>query len=331
MTLSMPAEWALHNRCWMAWPTEEPRDFYKNLDQMRTQYAEVASAIAEFEPVRMLSNPDTLIDATRQCSTRVEVVASSLNDAWMRDIGPTFVKDGKDNLGGVDWQFNCWGKPDRPHALDAQVAKTVLESESASCISAPIYLEGGAIHTDGEGTLLTTRNVVLNQNRNPGLSEVEAEQIFRRLLGIEKVIWLDNALECDDTDGHVDNLACFSKPGQVIVLTESNQDDSNFWRLNKNLQTLKLSADASGNPIEVLALQQPARQEYEGERLPSSYVNFYIANGGIIMPGFDDKMDQPALELIRSTFPDHEVIQVASLEISKGGGNIHCITQQQPA
>lgn len=331
MTYHMPAEWTPHERCWMAWPTEETRDTYQNLDAMRTQYAEIASVIAEFESVRMLSNANTFEDARRQCSSKVEVTSFPLDDAWLRDTGPTFVKHELGNLAGVDWQFNCWGKLNPRYATDAKVARRILASVALKPIEAPIYLEGGAIHSDGEGTLLTTGNVVLNRNRNPDLTQEEAEEIFHSLLGVKKVIWLDTALEYDDTDGHVDNLACFSKPGQVIALTESNPNDSNFSGLNTNLETLRLNCDALDRPLEVVKIHQPARQDYRGARIPLSYINFYMANGGIVMPGFDDKMDKPALEVIRSIFPDRDVVQVPGIEVAKGGGCIHCITQQQPA
>ena len=326
----MPGEWSEHENCWMAWPPEQRRDIYPNLDDMRRQYADVASAIAEFEPVMLLATTETADDARRHCSGKVEVIEQELNDAWLRDIGPTFVLTESNQLGGVDWQFNCWGDPESAHQTDATIARVINELTGATNLPASIFLEGGAIHCNGDGLLLTTKNVVLNHNRNPGLTRLDAECLFKDYLGVEKVVWLDHALEYDDTDGHVDNLACFSDSGVALVLSASDSEDSNYARLRRNIDTLSNVTTASGDRLDLIEIQQPARQEYRGERLPLSYINFYIANGGIVLPEFDDPMDQPALEAITAAFPDREIVQLPAIEITKGGGCIHCITQQQP-
>jgi agmatine deiminase len=325
----MPGEWKEHECCWMAWPPEQRRNIYPNLDAMRSQYANVASAIAEFEPVMLLATTETVGDATRQCSTNVEVIEQVLDDAWLRDIGPTFVLNESGQLGGVDWQFNCWGDPDSAHQTDATIARVINDLCGATNIPASIFLEGGAIHSNGDGLLLTTENVVLNNNRNPGLTRLDAERLFAEYLGVEKVVWLDHALEYDDTDGHVDNLACFSDHGVALVLSESDPEDPNYARLRRNIDALSKTT-TNGNLLEIIEIQQPARQEYRGERLPLSYINFYIANGGVVLPEFNDPMDQPALEAIAAAFPDRAIVQLPALELTKGGGCIHCITQQQP-
>ena len=325
----MPGEWKEHECCWMAWPPEQRRNIYPNLDAMRSQYANVASAIAEFEPVMLLATTETVGDATRQCSTNVEVIEQVLDDAWLRDIGPTFVLNESGQLGGVDWQFNCWGDPDSAHQTDATIARVINNLCGATNIPASIFLEGGAIHSNGDGLLLTTENVVLNNNRNPGLTRLDAERLFAEYLGVEKVVWLDHALEYDDTDGHVDNLVCFSDHGVALVLSESDPEDPNYARLRRNIDALSKTT-TNGNLLEIIEIQQPARQEYRGERLPLSYINFYIANGGVVLPEFNDPMDQPALEAIAAAFPDRAIVQLPALELTKGGGCIHCITQQQP-
>jgi len=325
----MPGEWKEHECCWMAWPPEQRRNIYPNLDAMRSQYANVASAIAEFEPVMLLATTETVGDATRQCSTNVEVIEQVLDDAWLRDIGPTFVLNESGQLGGVDWQFNCWGDPDSAHQTDATIARVINDLCGATNIPTSIFLEGGAIHSNGDGLLLTTENVVLNNNRNPGLTRLDAERLFAEYLGVEKVVWLDHALEYDDTDGHVDNLACFSDDGVALVLSESDPEDPNYARLRRNIDALSKTT-TNGNLLEIIEIQQPARQEYRGERLPLSYINFYIANGGVVLPEFNDPMDQPALEAIAAAFPDRAIVQLPALELTKGGGCIHCITQQQP-
>tara|TARA_B100000809_G_scaffold132003_1_gene129758 strand:+ start:10436 stop:11431 length:996 start_codon:yes stop_codon:yes gene_type:complete len=325
----MPGEWKEHECCWMAWPPEQRRNIYPNLDAMRSQYANVASAIAEFEPVMLLATTETVGDATRQCSTNVEVIEQVLDDAWLRDIGPTFVLNESGQLGGVDWQFNCWGDPDSAHQTDATIARVINDLCGATNVPTSIFLEGGAIHSNGDGLLLTTENVVLNNNRNPGLTRLDAERLFAEYLGVEKVVWLDHALEYDDTDGHVDNLACFSDHGVALALSESDPEDPNYARLRRNIDALSKTT-ANGNLLEIIEIQQPARQEYRGERLPLSYINFYIANGGVVLPEFNDPMDQPALEAVAAAFPDRAIVQLPALELTKGGGCIHCITQQQP-
>ena len=325
----MPGEWKEHECCWMAWPPEQRRNIYPNLDAMRSQYANVASTIAEFEPVMLLATTETVDDARRHCSGKVEVIEQVLDDAWLRDIGPTFVLNESGQLGGVDWQFNCWGDPDSAHQTDATIARVINDLCGATNIPASIFLEGGAIHSNGDGLLLTTENVVLNNNRNPGLTRLDAERLFAEYLGVQKVVWLDHALEYDDTDGHVDNLACFSDHGVALVLSESNPQDPNCAGLLRNIDALS-NTTTNGNLLEIIEIQQPARQEYRGERLPLSYINFYIANGGVVLPEFDDPMDQPALEAVAAAFPDRAIVQLPALELTKGGGCIHCITQQQP-
>jgi agmatine deiminase len=195
---------------------------------------------------------------------------------------------------------------------------------------APIILEGGAIHTDGRGTLLTTENVVLNANRNPGLTKADAEAVFRAHLGVEKVIWLDKALEVDSTGGHVDNLACFVRPGAVAALVAKDPADSQYAPLQENLARLRRAEDATGRPLEIIEICQSGRREFRGERVPLSYINFYIANGGIVLPVFDDPADRAATEALERAFPDRVVVTVPSLDIVRSGGCIHCITQQQP-
>ena len=296
---------------------------------MRSQYANVASTIAEFEPVMLLATTETVDDARRHCSGKVEVIEQVLDDAWLRDIGPTFVLNESGQLGGVDWQFNCGGDPDSAHQTDATIARVINDLCGATNIPASIFLEGGAIHSNGDGLLLTTENVVLNHNRNPGLTRLDAERLFAEYLGVQKVVWLDHALEYDDTDGHVDNLACFSDHGVALVLSESNPQDPNCAGLLRNIDALS-NTTTNGNLLEIIEIQQPARQEYRGERLPLSYINFYIANGGVVLPEFNDPMDQPAFAAVATAFPDRAIVQLPALELTKGGGCIHCITQQQP-
>jgi agmatine deiminase len=312
----------------MAWPHEG--ETFLDLPAARSAFAEVARVIARFEPVVMIADPEDAEEARRLCGDSIRIEALAIEDAWTRDAGPTYLVNGRGELGGVDWPFNGYGKYE-PYELDAAVAGWMLEQSHATRFEAPIILEGGAIHTDGEGTLLTTESVVLNPNRNPGLTMAEADEIFRAYLGVEQVIWLDKALEFDTTDGHVDNLACFARPGVVAVLAEADPSDPHYEPLRENRRRLELSKDASGRALEIVEFQQPARQQVRGERVPMSYVNHYIANGGIILPVFGDPADAGAVEAATRLYPEREVATVPGLEIVKAGGCIHCITQQEPA
>ena len=322
-----PAEWEPHRGCWMAWPCEE--ETFAELSAARAAYAEVARAIGRFEPVTMVANPADVDAARALCGSAVQVRALPIDDAWTRDTGPTWLVAGHGELAGVDWPFNGWGKYE-PFEQDAAVASHLLEWTGARRFEAPIVLEGGAFHGDGQGTLLTTRSVVLNPNRNPGLTQTDAEAVLRAFLGAEQVVWLDGTLEGDHTDGHVDNLACFARPGVVVALTEVDPSDSHFVPLRENLRRLETTRDASGRQLEVVPIQQPRRRDIGGERLSLSYVNHYIANGAVIVPVFDDPYDGEAAERLARLHPERQIVPVPALEILRGGGGVHCITQQEP-
>ena len=326
----MPAEWRRHERCWMSWPCREEL-WGDAIEDARESYADVAKAIARFEPVTMVANPGDVVSASLACGKSVEVLPLALDDSWTRDIGPTFVIDAKGGIAGCDWRFNAWGGKHEFYNQDARFAEGLLEHLGIRRFEAPFVLEGGAIHCDGEGTVLTTETVCLNPNRNPGMAKPEMEQMLKDWLGAEKVIWLPAGYHYDETDGHVDNVACFAAPGVVLAASCPEESDSNYEILRANIEILRACTDAHGRTLEVLTLDQPTRMEEDGKRLSSSYVNFYIANGGVVMPGFEDKRDIPALRTVVEAFPGREVVQVLASDIVRGGGGIHCITQQQPA
>jgi agmatine deiminase len=326
----MPPEWAPHARCWMQWPCREPL-FGQHLEAARESYAEVAQAIAEFEPVTMIANPEHVVEASLKCGPGVSTFSLPLDDSWCRDSGPTFVINAAGEVAGIAWKWNAWGNLYPDHQRDAAVARAVLDHLGMRRYAAPLVLEGGAIHVDGEGTLLTTESCLLNPNRNPDLGREEMEELLRQYLGVRKILWLNGGVEDDDTDGHIDNVACFARPGLVLALASSDPSDGNHATLSDNLQRLRAAADAAGRPIEVLPIEQPRRQMEDGRRLALSYINFYIANGAVIIPAFEDPQDRHAYDTIQRAFPDRQVVQVAATEIVYGGGGIHCITQQQPA
>jgi agmatine deiminase len=327
----MPAEWAPHSRCWMAWPCREAL-WGEGLEAARDATAAVAKAISAFEPVTMVANPDSLAEASLRFSSGVSCLPMALDDSWMRDIGPSFVLDGRGGLAGVAWRFNAWGEKYLPYDKDAAVAAAVLDHVDVERIDAPLILEGGAIHVDGEGTVITTEQCLLNANRNANLWREEIERLLAGHLGIRKVIWLGRGLVDDETDGHVDNLVSFVKPGVVLALSASDPEDANHERLADNLERLRQATDAKGRQLKVIEVAQPKpRRGDDGRRLGLSYVNLYLANGGVVMPSFEDPADQKAYETVVQCFPDRKVVQLPALDIVAGGGGIHCITQQQPA
>jgi agmatine deiminase len=329
---AMPAEWAPHTRCWMAWPCREEA-WGDRLDAARRAYAEVAQVIARFEPVTMIARPEQLAQASLLCGPGIAVLPMAHDDSWTRDTGPTFVIDGKGRAAGVDWRFNGWGEAYAEHGQDALMARRVLEHLGLPRYAGPLVTEGGAIHVDGEGTCLACTPSILDPRRNPGLTMAEAEEALGAFLGVERVVWLPAGLVDDETGGHVDNLACFARPGVVLALTAEDKADANYSGLAENLDVLRAAADARGRRLEVVPVPQPraVARRRDGRRLSLSYVNFYVANGAVIVPAFEDGADQTAFKAIAAAFPDRQAVQVDALDIVEGGGGIHCITQQEPA
>ena len=327
----MPAEWAPHRRCWMAWPCREEA-WGDDLDLVRDAYAEVASAIAGFEPVTMIANPENVAEVSIRCGNGVGTLSLSHADSWTRDNGPTFLIDGAGNLAGVDWTFNAWGERYQPYDQDAALAGELIRHIQADHYPTSLVTEGGAIHTDGEGTLLVVEPSIVNDNRNPGLSRDEVEIELLAFTGTKKVIWLPFGLVGDETDGHVDNVACFLRPGEVIVQAPGDKADINYANYRSNLSALEAATDAKGRALSILELPSPKpRRRHTGEWLALSYVNFYLPNGGVVMPSFDDdSADNKAFDILSKAFPDREVAQIQVLPILEGGGGIHCITQQEP-
>jgi agmatine deiminase len=325
----MPAEWTPHERCWMAWPCR--RELWdEGLDAARTAYADVARAIARFEPVTMIAREADTADAAARCGGTVDILAMPLDDSWMRDVGPTFLRNDGGAVAGVAWRFNAWGGKYRGYAADAAVAGRLLDRLKLPRFDAPFVLEGGAIHSDGEGTVLTTESVLLNPNRGMAASRAEAEALLRDWLGAEKVIWLPAGMVADETDGHIDNVACFAAPGRVLALSAPDRADPNHAGLAANLALLAAERDARGRPLDVVRIEQTTLPDAAGAPGAASYINFYIANVGVVMPAFMTDEDAPAAAAVRATFPGRVVVQVDARAIVQGGGGIHCITQQQP-
>lgn len=328
--LAMPAEWAPHRRCWMAWPCREAL-WGTRLEAARQVVAEVARAIAAFEPVVMLARPELVASASLACGPGIAVLPMPQDDSWTRDTGPTFVTGPGGAIAGVAWRFNGWGEVWPDHVQDAQMARRVLEHLGLPRFDAPIVLEGGAIAVDGEGTGLVCTPSVLDPRRNPGLDRSAIEAVLRDYLGVETVIWLPYGLLDDETGGHVDNVACFIAPGRVAALVREEPDDPDHAGLSANLAVLREATDARGRKLEVVPIRAPKpRLRPDGRRLTLSYINFYLANGAVIMPAFADPADRAAFEALAAAFPEREVVQIEVLDLVWGGGGIHCITQQEP-
>lgn len=347
----MPAEWERHAGTWMLWP-ERPDTWRGNALPAQRAYAAVATAIAKSEQVTMGVSARQFNAARAALPAGVRVVEISSNDAWMRDVGPTFVVDRRGRVRGVDWMFNAWGgKAGGAYLdweLDDQVAAKVLEIESRPRYRAPFILEGGAIDTDGQGTLLTTEECLLNPNRNPALRRGQIESLLERYLGVREIIWLGRGVFNDETDGHVDNLCCFVRPGEVVLTWCDDPEDPQYDISRAAYEVLAKAKDARGRTLKVHKLMQPGplymseaeaagiehshecKVRRAGDRLAGSYVNYYIANRHIVMPLLDPKTDRAAKATLAKLFPRHRLLGVPAREILLGGGNIHCITQQQP-
>lgn len=331
----MPAEWAPHIRTFISWPVRDSMCYPEQYEQVCQGYAEIIAAIAEFEPVTVVVNPDDLEKVSRLfADNRIECLPIEHNDAWLRDNGPTFVVNDEGGLAGVNWRFNAWGGKYSPWDLDDAVAPQILRHVGVRQFDAPLVMEGGSIHTDGEGTLLTTEECLLNPNRNPQLSREQIEAHLRNFVNAERIIWLKRGLSGDETDGHVDNVACFAAPGKVILQVCDDPDDENYAITQENLKILQEAVDAKGRRLEVIPIQQPPKAFYDGARLTLSYLNFYFVNGGIILPVFGGaagETDRMAQQVLSETFPDRRIRTVNGMAIIREGGNVHCTTQQMPA
>ena len=327
--LSMPAEWAPHAGCWMAWPCRESL-WGDRLEAARSAFAHLARVIARFEPVTMLARPEHLGDAAARCGGRVTTAGLPIDDSWTRDTGPSFVA-GRQGVAGVDWIFNGYGNVYADHAADDSMARAVCRRLNMRCFEAPLVLEGGAFHVDGQGAVLVTEECLLNSNRNPHLTRVEVEEFLCEYLGADRVIWLGRGLTEDETSGHVSNAACFIRPGRVLLQVSRDPAEDYYWSVQDNIERLRAARDARGRTLEVVEVEEPQpRPGPNGRRLPLSYVNFYPANNALIIPQFDDPADRPARILMENLFPDREIVPVPALEIVRGGGGLHCATLQQP-
>jgi len=326
MSFRMPAEWAPHERTLMAWPARADM-WGQHFEAAKAVHAEVANAIAAFEPVTMVAHPSQRKQARKACGAGVTVSEIPIDDSWMRDSGPIFVLDGAGARAGIDFGFNAWGEKFHPYDADAEVARRLLERLRVQRIDArDLVLEGGAITVDGDGTLITTEQCLLHPSRNPGHSR---EQIARRLqeaLGVHTVVWLGQGLVEDlDTDGHVDNVCAWVAPGRVLLQTVADEANPNWAHTRENLERLR----AAG--LDVVELSLLPYVDHDGPPTVVPYTNFYVCNGALIVPVAGQETDEEALTLLGGLYPGREVVPVPGVTLALGGGGVHCITQQVPA
>lgn len=319
----IPAEWALHRAMWMAWPSD-PALWGDDLGQARAEVAALARALSEGETVHMLANGEEAMASARiALGASVSLSRARFGDIWLRDTGPIFTGDGR----ALGFVFNGWGgKYDL--AGDRELARAVASCAGAAFQAHDFVLEGGAIEMDGEGALLTTRQCLLNPNRNPGWREADAEHALKAALGVRKVLWLDEGLANDHTDGHVDNLARFVAPGRVVCQAPA-PGDPNARTLDAIARTLAAMTDACGRLLEVIRIPSPGLVEIDGKPAPASHMNFVIGNAAVVVPLYSAQ-GEDAMKALAALFPGRRVIGLPSGAILKGGGSFHCITQQEP-
>ena len=334
-----PAEWEKHEATWISWPHHEP-DWPGKLAPIPWVYAEIARVLSERERVEILCHDESVREAAQRhldahCVSNVRLHVVPTDRVWLRDSSPTWVDNDGPEL--VNWQFNGWAKYDN-YARDEKVGHAVERITAVSRLEplrpdgARMVLEGGAIDTDGAGTLLTTEECLLSpiQQRNPGMDRDDYERAFREWLGIRETIWLGEGCVGDDTHGHVDDIARFVAPGVIVLAYEDDPADENHERSVDNMRRLQLAGGERG-ALKVVKLPYPRPVIMNGERLPASYANFYIANGVVIVPTFNDRNDRKAMNVIAELMPDRDVIGIHAVDLVWGLGTLHCLTQQQPA
>jgi len=348
----MPAEFEPIQKVWMIWPYRAD-NWRQQAGPAKKVYAEVALAIHDFCEVGVLVNPDDYQQCRASLPKDIDVLSMPSNDAWARDIVPTFLINGTGELRACDWTFNAWGGDyDGLYAPwdddDKLAARLCAHFDIKRYRTEGFVMEGGAFHVDGEGTVLTTRMCLLSAGRNPHLDEHQIEDMLKSYLNVQKVLWIDDGIDPDETTGHVDDIACFARPGEVVCLFTDDPDHPFYEATQKAYQQLSAMTDAKGRQLKVHKLcctkslvtlpdnysviqSTEAKPRLSGDICIASYVNFLICNEAIIVPQYDDVNDGLAIEQLKKIFPQHQVVGVRTREIVFGGGNIHCITQQQPA
>ncbi|MBX0326519.1 agmatine deiminase family protein [Oscillochloris sp. ZM17-4] len=345
----MPAEWEPHQATWLSWPHKES-SWPGKFEQIEPVYARMVAALATSETVHINACDDDL--AARARAHLEEAGATGdirlhdfyTNDAWCRDHGAIFVvkEEGMrgdpssfilhpSSLAATDWEYNAWGGKYPPSDLDNQIPARMAEYLNVPRFKGEMVLEGGSIDVNGQGLLLTSEQCLLNPNRNPELSREQIEARLRAFLGVQKILWLGEGIIGDDTDGHVDDISRFVAADTILTAVEDDPQDENYPILQENLRRLQLMTGLDGRPLRILSLPMPPPVVYEGQRLPASYANFYIANRIVLVPFYSHPNDQRAAAIIQACFPERRVVGIDCTDIIWGLGAWHCLTQQVPA
>ncbi len=331
----MPAEWEPHAATWVSWPHKED-SWPGKFETIPPVYAQMVTHLASSEPVHINVN-DAAMEAEARghldqagASGEIHFHHFPTNDAWCRDHGAIIIKNPDGDRHALDWQYNAWGEKYPPFDLDNQIPGQMADTLGIPSTPIPLVLEGGSIDVNGQGVLLTTESCLLNPNRNPQFSKVEIEQYLKDFFGVTEIWWLGDGIVGDDTDGHIDDLTRFVNPTTVVTVVEENPDDVNYRPLQENRRRLD-AFRIDGQPLNVIELPMPSPVEYDGERLPASYANFYIANRVVLVPTYNCPADAVARETLGRCFPDREIIGVDCTDLVWGLGAFHCLTQQIPA
>lgn len=335
----MPAEWEPHQATWLSWP-HNVESWPGKMESIYPAYAKMVAVLARSETVHINVDDDEMEQAAREWLESYKARGDirfhyfPTNDAWCRDHGAIFIIEQQEGhppaLVATNWGYNAWGGKYPPYDLDDAIPPKMAEVLGVRCIEGGMILEGGSIDVNGEGLLLTTEQCLLNPNRNPHLSRGEIEARLCEVFGVERVLWLKDGIVGDDTDGHIDDIARFVAPDTVVTMVEENAEDENFMVLHENLVRLQEMTDQHGTPLKIVTLPMPPAVFYEGERLPASYANFYIANHTILVPFFNHPNDIRAQEILQDLFPSRRVVGIDCTDIIWGFGAFHCLTQQVP-
>ncbi|HXY37397.1 MAG TPA: agmatine deiminase family protein [Planctomycetaceae bacterium] len=337
----LPAEWEPHEATWLSWPHKEA-SWPGKIETIFPVYAQMVAALARSETVHINVNDDEMeakarrfLDAAR-ASGEIRFHRFPTNDAWCRDHGAIILKHrGSGSTAAprlaIDWDYNAWGNKYPPHDLDNLIPARMAETLGLPCRRGGMVLEAGSIDSNGEGLLLTTEGCLLNPNRNPELSRAEIERRLLDLLGVEKILWLGDGIVGDDTDGHIDDLTRFVGSRTVVTAVEADPSDANFAPLQENLRRLQTMTDLQGRSLEIVPIPMPPPVVFEGQRLPASYANFYIANTVVLLPTYNHPNDESARSILAKLFPGREVVALDCSDLIWGLGAFHCLTQQVPA
>ncbi len=339
----MPAEWEPHAGTWLAWP-HRTSDWPGKFGVVPWIYGEIVRTLSRYERVNIAvrdaatrAKVTALLEKVHADTKNVKLHVAATDRSWVRDSGPIFVRDSADQKVALDWRFSAWAKyPDwrTDDKLPGTVSKLVkVPAVQPKCRGERIVLEGGSIDVNGTGTMLTTEECLLSkiQERNPSMDRADYEAAFAEYLGIRKVVWLDRGIVGDDTHGHVDDLARFVNSKTIVTAVEANRDDPNFELLQENLERLKGATDSDGKKFEIVPLPMPSPLVFRGQRLPASYANFYISNGVVMVPTFNDLQDRRVLGILADLFPGRDVVGINCTDLVWGLGTLHCMTQQEPA